>query len=92
MVAAPPKKQAKPKKLSYKEQKELDDIEGIIHAAEQEVESCQKKVEEPAVMADPESLNQWYTKLTASQEKVNHLYLRWEELEKKLAQLNSLSS
>ncbi len=88
-VTAPPKKQVSPKKLSYKEQKELDEIEGAIHAAEQEVESCRKKVEEPAVMADQETLNKWCSLLTTSQENVDNLYLRWDELEQKLAGLNS---
>ncbi|MDR9501743.1 MAG: hypothetical protein RI601_08120, partial [Desulfurivibrionaceae bacterium] len=44
---------------------------------------------EPEVMADPEILNQWCSKLTAGQEKVDALYRRWEELGAKEAALDA---
>ncbi len=83
------KKQAPKKKLTYKEQKEIDEIEEVILQAEQEVETCQKNVADPEIMADQETLNHWCTKLTTCQEKVDSLYLRWDELEKKQAELDS---
>ncbi|MEN8256647.1 MAG: ABC-F family ATP-binding cassette domain-containing protein [Thermodesulfobacteriota bacterium] len=83
------KKQGPKKKLSYKEQKELDEIEDVILKAEQELESCQNKVEDPEVMADPESLGHWCSQLTTWQEKVDNLYVRWDELEKLQAGLEA---
>ncbi len=91
-VVAQKKKGTTKKKLTYKEQKELDQIEQVILAAEQELEICQQKVEAPEVMADQETLNRWCTQLTCCQQKVDNLYLRWEELEKKQAELDSLSA
>lgn len=89
-VVEPKKKPVSKKKLSYKEQKELDAIEAVILATEQDVVACRRKIADPAVMADQEILNNWCAQLSSSQEKVDKLYLRWDELEKKLAKLNSL--
>jgi ATP-binding cassette subfamily F protein uup len=50
--AAPPAAAAKPKKLSYMEEREWGEIEAKITAAEAALEAAQAKLGEPAVMAD----------------------------------------
>jgi ATP-binding cassette subfamily F protein uup len=73
---------AKPRKLSFKEQRELDGIEAQIHAVEAEVARIE------GLFADPEffrknaaKLNELTTELDIAKETVTKLYARWEELE-----------
>ena len=66
---------AKPaKKLSYKEQKELEGMESAILAVEQEISSVQKQLEESK---DQRVL---YEKLGQLHEKLEALYSRWQYL------------
>jgi ATP-binding cassette subfamily F protein uup len=78
--AAKPK--AKARKLSFKEQRELEGMEAQIHALEAEV----LRIE--GLFADPEffrkhaaQVNQLTSELDATKTKVPKLYARWEELE-----------
>lgn len=78
--AAPPKN--KPRKLTFKEARELEGIEAQIHAAEAEVARIE------GLFADPEffrkhatQVNQLKAGLESAKEKVTQLYARWEELE-----------
>jgi ATP-binding cassette subfamily F protein uup len=78
--AAP--KPAKPRKLSFKEQRELEGMEAQIHAVEAEVARIE------GLFADPEffrkhatQVNQLTAELEAAKENVTKLYGRWEELE-----------
>jgi ATP-binding cassette subfamily F protein uup len=73
---------AKPRKLSFKEQRELDGIEAQIHEVEAEVARIE------GLFADPEffrkhaaQVNQLTTELDTAKENVTKLYSRWEELE-----------
>ncbi|MCK5545236.1 MAG: ABC-F family ATP-binding cassette domain-containing protein [Desulfobulbaceae bacterium] len=76
------KSQSKNKaKITYKERLELDGIEETILAAEQEVEKCEKHIEDPAVIRNQEELAKWCSMLQPAQEKVERLYTRWEKLE-----------
>ena len=75
-------KAAKPRKLSFKEARELEDIEAQIHAVEAEVARIE------ALFADPEffrkhaaQVNQLTHELDAAKENVPKLYARWEALE-----------
>jgi len=75
-------KQAKPRKLSFKEARELEGIEGQIRAVESEVARIE------GLFADPEffrkhaaQVNQLTDELDAAKQKVTQLYARWEELE-----------
>ena len=75
-------KPAKPRKLSFKEQRELDGMEAQIHAAEADVARIE------GWFADPEFFRKHATKVNAltqelesGKEKVTQLYARWEELE-----------
>ena len=75
-------KTAKPRKLSFKETRELEGIEAQIHAVEAEVARIE------GLFADPEffrkhavQVNQLNDELEASKKNVVKLYARWEELE-----------
>lgn len=80
-AAATPKPD-KPRKLSFKEARELEGMEAQIHAAEAEVTRIE------SLFADPEffrkhatKANQLTAELDAAKENVTKLYARWEELE-----------
>jgi ATP-binding cassette subfamily F protein uup len=75
-------KTTKPRKLSFKEQRELDDMEAQIHAVEAEVARIE------GLFADPEffrkhaaKVNDLTHELDAAKENVTKLYARWEALE-----------
>ncbi len=75
-------KSVKPRKLSFKEQHELEDMEAQIHAVEAEVVRIEN------LFADAEffrkhaaQVNQLTEELDAAKRKVAQLYARWEELE-----------
>jgi ATP-binding cassette subfamily F protein uup len=80
-IAAAPKT-AKPRKLSFKEARELEGMEAQIHAVEAEVARIE------GLFADPEffrkhatQVNQLTADLEAAKKNVTLLYARWEELE-----------
>jgi ATP-binding cassette subfamily F protein uup len=73
---------SKPRKLSFKETRELEGIEAEIHKVEAEVARIE------ALFADPEffrkqsaKVNELTIELEAAKETVTKLYARWEELE-----------
>jgi ATP-binding cassette subfamily F protein uup len=75
-------KSIKPRKLSFKEQRELEGMEAEIHAVESEVARIE------GLFADPEffrknaaKVNQLTDELEAAKKNVTKLYSRWEELE-----------
>lgn len=69
----PPPKQPT-KKLSYKEQRELEGIEQAIHSAEENLESLHRMVNEGEQSPD------MYKNLAEAQHEVERLYARWQEL------------
>lgn len=75
--------QKKSKKLTYKERLELEAIEETILAAEEELDVCKLKVEDPEVAAKPNELAKWCSRMQERQDKVDALYSRWDELEKR---------
>ncbi len=73
------------KKLSYKEQKELQQMEATILKAEEQVKFYEEEMQNPKVVANPTELNKICLQLKEAQEKVETLYKRWAELgEKKI--------
>ncbi len=84
VVAPAAVKKANPKKLTLKEQKEWETIEGEIHAAEGRVETLQRATEDPATMADRVKLMAACEVLAQAQARVHALYERWQALETKL--------
>jgi len=71
------------KKLSYKEQLELDNMESTIHKLEAEVAELNKEIEKPENAANSSLLQELSQKLGLKQSELDQLFLRWSELEKK---------
>jgi len=71
----------KPKKLSYKDQRELDSIEKRVLEAEALVESLEAQSTDPQIVADHVRLTDVFEKLHIAQREVEQLYARWQELE-----------
>jgi len=69
------------KKFSYLEQKEWDEIEEKILAAESRLEACQQELMHPETANHPQRLREGSIRLQEYQEAVEGLYRRWEELE-----------
>ncbi|MEX5220125.1 MAG: ABC-F family ATP-binding cassette domain-containing protein [Nitrospira sp.] len=77
----------KPKKLSYREQKEWGTIEDNILKAEKQVAACEAALHDPAIISDAGELQARGQALAAAQAEVDRLYVRWAELDQKRAQL-----
>jgi len=73
----------KKKGLSYKEQKEWEQIEGTILKAEERVAVCQAVAHDPAIASSAADLQDCYAALHAAQSEVERLYARWAELDAK---------
>jgi ATP-binding cassette subfamily F protein uup len=90
-VKADPKPVAKPpaptapvaKKLSWMEQREWEQIEAKVLAAETELERCQQQLGDPAVMSDRHRMGEASKKAADAQTVVDKLYKRWQDLEAK---------
>jgi ATP-binding cassette subfamily F protein uup len=80
---APPPKPAppKPRKLSNREQQELDGMEAAILAAEQEVARREAAVAEAA--ASHSALSEACRAFAEAQQTVERLYARWHDLEER---------
>jgi len=71
------------KKLSYQEARELAAMERKIGDAEQELHAKRAALEDPTVTGDRIRLQNACTELDSAQKRVDALYARWGELEKK---------
>ena len=71
------------KKLSWKEERELDAMEETILAAEAEVERLEHLLVDPEVMVDYLKVGATAEQLHTAQEQVKQLYARWAELDEK---------
>jgi ABC transport system ATP-binding/permease protein len=76
----PDQPKPKPRKLTFNEQREWDQIEGKILAAEERVKVVERQTSDPAVVADHRRLQAAYAELDAAQREVALLYERWAEL------------
>ena len=75
---------SKPRRLSYKDALELEQIEGKIIDAEAEIERIEKIFTSPDFyLKYAEQTNELNSQLEEAKEKVKKLYERWEELERK---------
>jgi ATP-binding cassette subfamily F protein uup len=72
------------KRLSYIEQRELDQMEASVLAAEEQLAEVTRRAEDPSVASDAAALQERFTKLSAAQAEVDRLYARWAELEAKV--------
>jgi ATP-binding cassette subfamily F protein uup len=71
------------RKLAYMEQREWDGMEAKILEAEQKLKECQQELE--AAGADARRYSAAYEKVQLAQQRVEHLYARWAQLEAKVA-------
>ena len=78
--AAKPK--AKPGKLSYKDQRELDGMEELVDKAEQRKAAAEKALADPEVyMKDPARFPLLQKELDEAGQEVDRLYARWQKLQ-----------
>lgn len=83
---APPKPAASPpaapaKKLTYKLQRELDQMEERILAAETRLEALQAQAADPKVIADPDRYPALCVEMGEAETNIRQMYDRWAELE-----------
>ena len=82
-AASPPRVARGLKRLTYQEQREWEQMEETILAAETALTECQAAVEDPAVASDPAALRARWEALESARAEVARLYARWAELEVK---------
>jgi ATP-binding cassette subfamily F protein uup len=75
----------KRKGLSYREQREWEQMEQHILQAEETLTACQAAVDDPAIVSDAAALQSRHAALHAALAEVERLYARWAELEEKRA-------
>ncbi|HYX24321.1 MAG TPA: hypothetical protein VFC23_09240 [Thermoanaerobaculia bacterium] len=80
---APSKPAKDPKRLTYREKQEWEQMEVKILAAEERLAAAQGAVEDPAVATDPKALEERCETLETARQEVERLYARWAELEEK---------
>jgi len=68
-------------KLSYKIQRELDELPGKIEELEEKKTSIEEQLADPAVFKDAIKLQEVQTQYTDIQSQLTDAYSRWEELE-----------
>lgn len=68
------------KKLSYKEQKELESMEENIMTAESEIEALHRHIEHPEAHADAQKSLELYQLLGKAQHQLEALFVRWQYL------------
>jgi ABC transport system ATP-binding/permease protein len=71
------------KRLSYLEAREYETIEERVGAAEEQLQSKRTQLEDPAIVSDSERLIAAHAEMEEAQDRVDTLYARWAELEKK---------
>jgi ATP-binding cassette subfamily F protein uup len=71
------------KKLSYLESREYEAIEQQVAHAEDRLQAKRAQLEDPGIVSDSERLIAAHAEMEEAQEKVDALYARWAELEKK---------
>jgi ATP-binding cassette subfamily F protein uup len=71
-------------KLPYAQKKEYDQIEGKILELESELQKLNHSLENPEIAQNPEQLQAICSQIRLTENQIEQLYLRWEELEKKL--------
>jgi ATP-binding cassette subfamily F protein uup len=76
-------------KLSYSEKKEYNQIEGKIQQIENEIRQLNATLEDAEICQNPERLQTICTQIGLAETQIEQLYLRWEELNKKLGKLDA---
>jgi ATP-binding cassette subfamily F protein uup len=71
-------------KLSYKDKKEYEEIEGKIEALEKKIAKLNQSLEDPLIAKNADKLSEVCKEIAFLQTQVEQAYLRWEELERNL--------
>jgi len=71
------------KKLTYKEQIELEQMEAKIGVLETKLTAYQEETLDPAVISDAQRLQKVCKHLKETQDEIDRLFVRWSELEKR---------
>ncbi len=81
------KKEKKPRqgRLSYLDQREYDRMEETILAREEEHEELLRRMQDPEIQADADTLQQCWQQSQVLEQEIEKLYERWQELEQKKA-------
>jgi ATP-binding cassette subfamily F protein uup len=82
-TAAPAGPKPAAKRLTWNEQRELEQMETKVHEAESKAAGCQQQMSDPRVLSDHARLAEICRQASEAQELVRKLYARWEELEAK---------
>ncbi|MEF2155901.1 ATP-binding cassette domain-containing protein [Luteimonas sp. FXH3W] len=69
------------RKLSYKEQRELEQLPPVIDGLEQQIAQLTAQLSDPAIFGDPAALRRVSETLEAAQAELDAAYARWTELE-----------
>ena len=77
----PPAVGAKKRKLTFKEQRELELMESTIHSAEEKLASLIKESSAPESIKAPLLLAQLTKQMAETQSEIERLYARWAELD-----------
>jgi len=80
-AAAPAAVSSKPKKLSYKEQRDWDTLEERILSAETELADIEAQAAQPTVASNPTRAMELHEAHEAKRAEIDGLYARWAELE-----------
>ena len=81
-IAAVPEPLKKPVKLSYKLQKELDDLPKLVEKAEIKIAEFESKIAEPEFyQKSHDETDKVLKQLAKVQEELDALFVRWEEIE-----------
>ena len=73
----------KPKKLSFKEKFELENMESTILGLEDRLAAAQTESTLPHIVSDAGKVQELYTEIAKLQAEIERLYARWAELEQK---------
>jgi ATP-binding cassette subfamily F protein uup len=78
-----PRAEERPRKMTYSEKREWEQMEGKILELEEQIEQLHAAIQTPAIANDPEKLQQACQELDAKHQALDKLYHRWQELEMK---------
>lgn len=71
----------KKKKLSYKEQRELDALPDLLETLEQRIDELNTALQQPEVFSEPIKAKELSDELSAAQQQLDDALARWAELE-----------
>lgn len=80
-AASGPRSKARPRKLSYKETRELDGLPGLIDGLETEITTLQETMAAPETYTNGSDVAALQGRLKAAEAELEQALLRWESLE-----------